>query len=350
MRLPSLALAALLLAAAPAAAAQGDTAAKRAEAARKLDALQASDDQLAEAADVLDAALGSAVRKATSARREADEADLQVADAEEALQVVERVVADRAVAAYTAKGPAPGAPDLTGAMTANDSVRRLALQRYVDARLTDAVDELRASRADLAQRRAAAKAKAKSASKALAEASAARSQAVKARADLATRIKEVEGEIAALDAEQAAVRRIIAAQPPTPVRAVTAGSGVSASGWTWPVAGGRTTSEFGPRWGRMHQGLDIAAPMGTPIFASRAGRVIFAGWQGGYGNFTMVDHGGGYVTAYGHQSRLGTTVGAEVAQRQVIGFVGSTGQSTGPHVHFEVRVNGQQQNPRQFLP
>jgi murein DD-endopeptidase MepM/ murein hydrolase activator NlpD len=100
----------------------------------------------------------------------------------------------------------------------------------------------------------------------------------------------------------------------------------------------------------MHQGLDIAAPIGTPIMASRAGTVIFAGWQGGYGNFVLIDHGGGYVTGYGHQSRLGTTVGADVARGQVIGFVGSTGHSTGPHCHFEVRVNGHQQNPRQFLP
>jgi murein DD-endopeptidase MepM/ murein hydrolase activator NlpD len=346
----ALALAALVSGVAPAAGAPVDPADKRAEAARKLDALQASDDELAAAADVLDAALGNAVRKASAARREADEADLDAAEAEEKLKSVSGVVTDRAIATYTAAGPVVGVPDLGSARNPNDRVRALALQRYVDARLSDAVDALRASREDLARRRVTARAKAKVAAGALDQASKARVHATKARADLAGRIDEVQGEIAALDSEQEAVARILAGRPPVPVQAASAGKGTSAAGYAWPMNGGRTTSEFGQRWGRLHAGLDIAAPIGTPILASRAGTVIFAGWRGGYGNYTMVDHGGGFVTCYGHQSRIGTSVGAVVARGQVIGLVGSTGHSTGPHLHFEVRVNGNPQNPRGYLP
>jgi lysostaphin len=100
----------------------------------------------------------------------------------------------------------------------------------------------------------------------------------------------------------------------------------------------------------MHQGQDIGAPSGTPIKAAKAGRVIKAGGSGGYGNLILVDHGGGIVTAYAHQSRFATGEGAQVQQGQVIGYVGSTGHSTGPHLHFEVRVNGAQRNPRPYLP
>jgi len=341
-----------LLSAVPAAATPGDAADKRAAAARKLDALEATDDELADAADTLDSALGAAVRRAGDARRAADEADLKAEVAAETLQSVQRVISERAVAAYTASGPRGGVPDLSGVTDPNAAVRRLVLQRFVDARLTDAVDDLRATQQDLVARKAAAKAKAKAASSALTEVTKARSHAVKARADLADRIKEVQSEVDALDGEEAAVVRILAARPPTPPRAATASAapGASASGYAWPLAGGRTTSEFGYRWGRMHKGIDVAAPTGTPLLASRAGTVAFAGWQGGYGNLTLVDHGGGIVTAYGHQSRLGAPTGAEVERGSVIGFVGSTGHSTGPHVHFEVRVNGAQQNPRGYLP
>ena len=88
---------------------------------------------------------------------------------------------------------------------------------------------------------------------------------------------------------------------------------------------------------------------GTPIAAAAAGTVIYAGWLGGYGNLTVIDHGGGLATAYGHQSSIAVSVGEQVAQGQTIGNVGSTGHSTGPHLHFEVRVNGQAVDPLGYL-
>jgi murein DD-endopeptidase MepM/ murein hydrolase activator NlpD len=116
----------------------------------------------------------------------------------------------------------------------------------------------------------------------------------------------------------------------------------------WPVSG-PVTSGFGMRWGRMHEGIDIAVPYGTPVHAAAAGRVIYAGWMGGYGNLVVLDNGNGISTAYGHNTSVSVSVGQEVATGDVIASSGSTGHSTGPHVHFEVRVNGSPVDPLQYL-
>ena len=122
----------------------------------------------------------------------------------------------------------------------------------------------------------------------------------------------------------------------------------SSAGFVWPTSG-TLTSGFGWRWGRMHEGIDIAAPTGTPISAAASGTVIHAGWMGGYGNLVVIDHGNGLATAYGHQSSIAVGSGTYVSQGQTIGYVGSTGHSTGPHLHFEVRVNGSPVDPLGYL-
>ncbi|MEP7335132.1 MAG: peptidoglycan DD-metalloendopeptidase family protein [Actinomycetota bacterium] len=122
----------------------------------------------------------------------------------------------------------------------------------------------------------------------------------------------------------------------------------SSSGLIWPVSG-PVTSGYGWRWGRMHEGIDIAVPTGTPVAAAASGRVIYAGWMGGYGNLVVIDHGGGLATAYGHNSSLPVGNGSSVSQGQTIAYAGSTGHSTGPHVHFEVRVNGSPVDPLGYL-
>jgi murein DD-endopeptidase MepM/ murein hydrolase activator NlpD len=120
----------------------------------------------------------------------------------------------------------------------------------------------------------------------------------------------------------------------------------------WPV-NGTVTSGFGYRVGpgitRFHQGLDIGAAEGTPIRAAGGGTVILAGYNGGYGNFTCIDHGGAISTCYGHQSAIHVSVGQRVAQAQVIGLVGNTGYSFGAHLHFEVRINGVATQPLSYL-
>jgi len=122
----------------------------------------------------------------------------------------------------------------------------------------------------------------------------------------------------------------------------------SAAGLIWPVQG-VLTSPYGMRWGRMHEGIDIGASSGTPIYAAAGGTVIYAGWEGGYGNLTVIDHGNGLATAYGHQSQIAVSSGQTVSRGQLIGYIGSTGHSTGPHLHFEVRVNGTPVNPLSYL-
>src|SRR5215210_1960721 len=112
---------------------------------------------------------------------------------------------------------------------------------------------------------------------------------------------------------------------------------------------GTLTSPYGPRGGRNHDGMDIAAPTGTPVRAAACGTLSLAGQQSGYGNIVCITHTSQFSTCYAHLSRFGTSNGAQVQQGQVIGYVGCTGTCTGPHLHFETRVNGQAQNPTTYL-
>ncbi|MCW3488948.1 M23 family metallopeptidase [Dethiobacter alkaliphilus] len=118
----------------------------------------------------------------------------------------------------------------------------------------------------------------------------------------------------------------------------------------WPVSGGgRITSQYGPRGGGFHRGVDIATSSGTPVLAADSGRVTQAGWSGGYGLMVTIDHGNGYVTRYAHNSSNQVSVGQTVQRGQQIARIGSTGNSTGPHLHFEVLRNGSHVNPMQFF-
>lgn len=121
------------------------------------------------------------------------------------------------------------------------------------------------------------------------------------------------------------------------------------AGYSWPLCG-YVTSRYGYRWGRMHRGLDIDDNRSSAILAAKGGRVIFAGWQGGYGRLTLIDHGDGVVTAYAHQAAFGVSEGQSVVRGQRIGTVGNSGSSTGSHLHFETRVNGSAVDPERFLP
>jgi murein DD-endopeptidase MepM/ murein hydrolase activator NlpD len=122
----------------------------------------------------------------------------------------------------------------------------------------------------------------------------------------------------------------------------------SAAGLIWPCDG-VVVSGFGMRWGRMHEGIDIGCAYGTPNRAAATGTVIYAGWLGGYGNLVVVDHGNGLSTAYAHASSILVSVGQSVSQGQTVSLVGSTGNSSGPHLHFEVRVNGVAADPLSYL-
>ena len=153
-------------------------------------------------------------------------------------------------------------------------------------------------------------------------------------------------EVNALAAQSAA---LAAAIRDAQAGAGSTGTGTpSASGFIWPV-NGPVVSGYGMRWGRLHEGIDISASSGTPIWAAASGTVIHAGWLGGYGNLVVLDHGDGLATAYAHASAILVGVGQQVSQGETLSLVGSTGNSSGPHLHFEVRVNGVAVDPLLYL-
>jgi len=165
----------------------------------------------------------------------------------------------------------------------------------------------------------------------------------------AARQEEARQEEARRDDQQATRTRAPAAQPP-PAPSTSS----SSSGFLWP-ADGVKTSDFGWRThpifgtGRLHSGIDIGAAYGSAISAAASGTVVSAGTMSGYGNVVVIDHGGGIATLYAHQSSVAVGTGQAVERGQTIGYVGSTGYSTGPHLHFEVRVNGTPVDPMGYL-
>jgi len=171
---------------------------------------------------------------------------------------------------------------------------------------------------------------------------------------LESEIEHFEGELASLEAEQVKIEKAIAAEQAGGGSDDGGGGETATSAWIRPVPG-RITSGFGPRthpilgYVRMHTGADFTAPYGQEIRAAQAGRVILAGRFGGYGNTVVIDHGGGVATLYAHQSELVVVYGDSVERGERIGLIGSTGLSTGPHLHFEVRVDGTPVDPVPYL-
>lgn len=152
--------------------------------------------------------------------------------------------------------------------------------------------------------------------------------------------RDDESALAAMNRSSSAVQGVLG-NSPGPVKRGT-------GRFIYPI-NGQFISPFGMRWGRLHAGIDLAAPTGTPIRATDGGTVRYAGWMDGYGNYTCVQHSSSLSTCYAHQSSIGVSVGQSVNQGKVIGAVGSTGHSFGPHLHFEVRVSGTPVDPMGYL-
>lgn len=245
--------------------------------------------------------------------------------------------------------------DLTDAVRAKEIMSRISNQDGdILAELTKARSDLARQELALTLTRNRAVERAAEAERAVAAVVALKREQEKARVVLDERIAALQAEADALAAQQARLEalireRLAAAARARAARGHRSDTGISAAGFIWPVDG-VITSGFGPRWGRMHTGIDIAAPAGTPIRAVKEGEVLYADWLGGYGNLVAVDHGNSVVTLYAHQSRMAVVEGQPVAQGDVVGYVGTTGRSTGNHLHFEVRIDAEPRDPRPYLP
>lgn len=366
--------------AAPAAAAstsaarrrQAEVRAAKARAAAQLNGLKATDDELEKAVAALatqvraqSAKVASAQQAVAAAQAALAQAEARIAATEAEIASLHGAVVDRAVAAYVRPQEAAFA-GISDAKNLEDASRRASMLRQVANSDRDILDRLRATKEDLgiereragAAREVAAERRA-AATNQLATYKANLAEKARVEAALSARIEHVTGEIEAISREDAAIQALLNSEAARAAAARRASRGdasatdsggrISGSGMRWP-ASGPVTSEYGYRWGRLHAGLDIGAGSGAPIRAAKSGTVIFSGQQGGYGNVIIIEHGGGLTTLYAHQSRLAASDGQEVNTGDLIGYVGSTGHSTGPHLHFETRVNGNAQNPRRYLP
>ena len=206
-------------------------------------------------------------------------------------------------------------------------------------RIRIAKEEIEARKAELERTRAQLEARE-------AELDAVRDQKAAALDQVEATRQRLEGDISELSDQiqaQLAQSASSTSSDPLPAGPIQGGSG----GMIWPV-NGPVVSPFGMRWGRLHAGIDIAVPAGTPIRAAKAGSIVLAAPTSGYGNYTCIDHGGGLSTCYAHQSSYAITSGS-VSQGEVIGYVGCTGHCYGDHLHFEVRVNGAPVDPMGYL-
>jgi murein DD-endopeptidase MepM/ murein hydrolase activator NlpD len=339
----------------------------------QIDFATASDNQIEAEANRLVAAVQAqqalvkqANDAAAAAKASLAQATASIADLQERTAAARSQLVSRAVNSYMNGGAVSSFSLLLRSGALQEEVRLEEYLTNAQSNLTGAAESLTSAQRDqvnakkqLADAQKAVTTKVSAAAKQTVTLTAAERSNDEAHAALQHRISALLTEspdLAALDGQvrsllsqqDAAATEALAALPPLgPGGEMIPGSEESAFGLIWPVHG-PVTSEFGPRWGGFHPGLDIAPPYGTPIMAAKDGVVVFAGPDAGYGNFVIIDHGNGLATAYAHQSRIATTKGAIVRQGQIIGYEGSTGDSTGPHVHFEVRINGVVENPRNY--
>jgi murein DD-endopeptidase MepM/ murein hydrolase activator NlpD len=307
--------------------------------------------------------LAAAQAAVTAADAAVDDAVAELAATVTAIEELKRQIVESAVTTFVS----PGDNSLLTMLDSEDPAEAGRKQAFLDevvARDSSLVDQLTVAEARQVAAREAAEA-AQQAAEARRSETEARlgdlEESLAAHATLTAAVDKRQAEVlaevdllAAAEAQLAAAIGVGMMQVAASTGGAVAPSGggapgaVTGGGCLWP-ARGTVTSEYGSRWGRLHAGIDIAAPTGTPIWAAKAGTVVVAGVQGGYGNAVVVDHGGGMTTLYGHQSRIAARTGQQVSQGQLIGYVGNTGNSTGPHLHFETRYGGSARNPRGCL-
>src|SRR3954469_3590477 len=335
---------------------QNSARARRVAAAAKLDAARASDQELSTAVANLNNAVHAQVAATDAAQQALDAAEVSVNQAQARLDATNArvgqfrsVAVESAIDAYTHAG-GPAVLDILKAKNLGELSQR---EMYINTLMSndrDALDQLRgalqdqaAEQAKLNKARDLQKQRRRDAGATLKTLAGQLKVQAQLQGALDDRIADYAAEAEAAANEEGNIQKLLA-------KAQGADTGpASAAGLIWPCRG-PLTSPFGMRWGRMHQGQDIACGYGTAIHAAKAGTVVFAGQMSGYGNVVIVDHGGGFSTLYAHQSRMAVRQGQQVNQGDIIGYAGPTGHSTGPHPHFEPRFGGPPRNPRPYLP
>ncbi len=350
-----------------------------AEAARTEEQVAAAEERVAE----LEAALNELLLQLEAQQQAVDAARAEAETAAAERDRIEQVLGDRARRAFMGGTPDPllmlggeggiddvaGAFDslaLLGALTAREeaSVETLDVARIqADA----SAERLDAEVAQLEEVRAARE-------EVLVEAERVLTARADALADLEAQADRLMAQQESLEAEEAEIQQLIKQQQEAARRAeeerrraaeAAAAEQSSSSGsssepapappppstsgcYAWP-ANGPVTSEYGPRWGRMHRGLDIDGNTGDPLYAAQSGTVSYTGYYSGYGNLTLISHSDGVTTAYAHQSSFGVSTGQTVGRGEFIGRMGATGNVTGSHLHFETRTSSGAVNPRRYL-
>ena len=313
-----------------------------------------ADERLAEVEGVVNE-VAAAVERQEGAVRRAEE---RLAEVEEEAAEVAEAFSERASRMYK-QGATMSLEVLLDSGDAGDAFARSSYLRQVTQADRASIERLEASQVAVAAEQERFEAERErlvemqsEQEELLAEVQTIRDSRAMAAAEAREQVRLLEQEQDDLEADQAELEALIERRQEEARAAQEAAASTSApssSGFAWPMCA-PVTSEYGPRWGRMHRGIDQGASTGTPVGASKDGTVIFADWQGGYGRLVLIDHHDGVVTAYAHLSSFAVSSGSSVSQGETIGAVGSTGNSTGPHLHFETRVNGQAVDPRQYLP
>jgi len=259
------------------------------------------------------------------------------------------VVGKRARSMYIL-GPGTGADALLGSDSFDDFVQRssslsyaMRTDRSLMEDLARIADQSRKAKASMAQQQAVAAGVRQD----IAEQASVLAEILQTRQDaeqaLSAQVDQYEQEVRQLEQDQAHILALIRS------RQSHSTGGISRSGFIWPI-NGPINSPYGPRGSGFHTGIDIGCSTGDTIVAAKAGTVIASEWGGGYGNMVIIDHGNGVSTLYAHNSRLYVNQGQSVGRGEGISACGSTGRATGPHLHFEVRINGEHTDPRPFLP
>ena len=341
---------------------------EKAEVAATLELLRAEDAEVAAALADIDAYLSIEQAKLDAAQLAVDAAEQarlrwqeEIARTEAEMEALRAQLRDRAVAAYVTRGDEDARAWLESDGFGEAS-KKQALLDQVNTSTGDVIDHMRVVEDEqrVAEREAAiAVAEADELRAELAEVVAEiethRAAQAAVKAELDARIAEWERQADAFAAEERKLSAFIRERQAEIDRARVQARAPSAFGFRWPAAG-RVTSGFGmrrhPIFGRtrMHSGIDIDASSGEPVWAAKDGTVIRSGWANGYGNVVIIDHGDGVTTVYAHLSRRDISSGRFVGSGEVIGRVGSTGWSTGPHLHFEIRLAGDPVDPRPYLP